>query len=212
LDANISRIEISLDAASPETYKSIRGFDKLKEVEANIFKLIEMRNSKKQKKGGGLPLIRLCFVVQDLNRSEVEIFQAKWVDLVDYISFQQLQDVSRVTSYQGKDLQFWLEEESKESRKTETKKLMDYLEIHDPKGQGAFCSYPFNSLNVWSNGDITPCCCFFGKALKIENVANMTLDEAWHSKSLKNLRDQFSNNELNRVCRDCLTRSGEHRV
>ena len=207
LNSNISRVEISLDAATELTYKKIRGFDKLKIVEENIIKLIKARDTK----GSRLPLIRLCFVVQELNKNEVVMFKEKWGNLVDYVSFQQLQDVSRVSSYMGKNLDFWLTEESAQQRKAETSKLNNDLAIADPEGQGAFCSYPFNSLNVWSNGDITPCCCFFGKALVIGNIGKMKLEDAWNSDSLSDLRDQFNNSELNKVCRDCLSRKGDHR-
>jgi radical SAM protein with 4Fe4S-binding SPASM domain len=207
LDSNIARVEISLDAATSQTYSKIRGKDLLDVVEKNVNYLLEKRNASGKK----LPLIRLCFVVQELNKSEVKDFASKWKSKVDYIGFQQLQDTSRVSQYQGRDLEYWLHEERLEERIAETDKLNEKLKSVDPNGQGAFCSYPFNSLNVWSNGDITPCCCFFGKALKIGNIKDTGLQQAWRSDQLRSLREQFQNGALNRVCRDCLDREGMHR-
>jgi len=88
----ITRIKISLDAATVGTYKKIRRDSDLEKVEKNIEKIIEC----KKKYGSILPLIRLSFVVLDQNKGETRQFIEKWKDKVDYIDFQRCIDFAYV--------------------------------------------------------------------------------------------------------------------
>ena len=80
------KLFISLDAATPETYKKIRGRN-LEKVENNIEKLLRMKKEKNSK----LPFIRVSFVVMEENKHEMQVFIDKWKDKVDRIDFQTYQ-------------------------------------------------------------------------------------------------------------------------
>ncbi len=82
IELGVTRVLVSLDAVTPETYKKIRGHDYLEQVENNIERLISRRND--------LPTIRVSFVEQPINRHEKERFLAKWRDRVDCVDFQRL--------------------------------------------------------------------------------------------------------------------------
>ncbi len=169
----VSRVELSLDSATPETYQKIRSFDMLKRVETNIEKLIAC----KKKYNSVLPIIRLCFVVQDKNKHEVEAFIEKWQDKVDYLDFQRCIDFTNV----DKEVD------------------IDPAELKDK-----FCSYPFYSLNVYSSGDVSPCCTFYGKDLIIGNIHEKTLQEIWDGPEIKVIREQIRNKQFNKTCAKCL--------
>jgi radical SAM protein with 4Fe4S-binding SPASM domain len=209
IDQEVTRLEVSLDAAHKETYQKIRSKDKLEIVESNIKKFIEIRNSL----GKRTPVVRLAFVVQELNYNERDFFLEKWKDVVDYVDFQQLSDFSSVTSRLGKDLAFYLfDDETDEEKKKFTDDLRERLKkTNSTSGSELFCPYPFNSLNVWANGDISPCCCFHGRALTIGNVAEKGLSEVWQGREMKALRQEILDGRLNRVCRSCLDRDTRHR-
>lgn len=209
IDQEATRLEVSLDAATEETYQKIRSKDKLSLVEANIKKFVEIRNSLGKK----TPVVRLAFVVQPLNYHERDLFLNKWEDIVDYVDFQQMSDFSSVSSRLGKDLAFYLfDDETDEEKKKLTDELKEKLNTRfGPKGSELFCPYPFNSLNVWANGDISPCCCFHGRALTIGNVNEKKLSEVWLGKELSALRQEILDGRLNRVCRSCLDRDTSHR-
>ena len=180
----IARVEISLDAATPETYLKIRGKDELLKVEENINKLLAVRNKLNSK----LPIVRLCFCVQEQNVHEQEAFVEKWKDKVDYLDFQEMVDFSGVSNMRKVNIDEFLGEDA------HLKELKD-----------AYCAYPFNSLSVWSNGDVTPCCSFYGKALVVGNVRDMPLKEIWLGEKMQTIRKQIISGKLNDVCYACLT-------
>lgn len=83
IDLQIERLNVSLDAATPETYRTIRG-GKLALVEKNIHRFLELREKAKS----DLPYLRLSFVVQADNLHERDAFYEKWKDKADLIDFQ----------------------------------------------------------------------------------------------------------------------------
>lgn len=176
----VSRVCISIDAATSETYEKVRGKDQLQKVEKNVRTLVETR----EKNGKLLPIVRLSFCVLDENKIEQTAFRDKWRGIVDYIDFQKVNDFS----YVGKEDEVVLQSNN------------------DSPNQKPFCSKPFGYLNVWSNGDISPCCTFYGKSLNFGNIKKDTLADVYNGDKLSDLRDQFlGKKELNQVCKVCLS-------
>jgi molybdenum cofactor biosynthesis enzyme MoaA len=130
----ISRIEISLDAATPETYQEVRGKNELKRIESNIEILIQM----KKESGTDLPVLRLCFCEQKINQHEKEQFLQKWDGKVDYIDVQNVQDFSYVDEL------------------LKTGNTNAFENLHENDLPYVYCNYPFNSLHVWANGEMDP--------------------------------------------------------
>ena len=175
----VSRVCISIDAATPETYEIVRGKNELDRVEKNVQGLADARKNH----ASALPIIRLSFCVTEDNQDEQEAFRDKWCDIVDYIDFQKINDFS----YVGRE---------------DEVKLPDAEEDNDQK---PFCTKPFGYLNVWSTGDISPCCTFYGKSLTFGNISENTLAEVYDGEKMVDLRDQFlGKKELNKVCKVCL--------
>ncbi|MCL1867239.1 MAG: radical SAM protein, partial [Oscillospiraceae bacterium] len=90
-DIPLTKLCVSLDAATPQNYKRIRGGD-LDTVERNIHRFLEIREKKKSK----LPFLRVTFVEQDDNRDEFESFVEKWRNIADVVDLQKLFDFSLV--------------------------------------------------------------------------------------------------------------------
>ncbi len=169
----ISRVEISLDAATSTTYNKVRRVPVLEKVEKNIEKIIAC----KKKYNSPLPVIRLCFVVMDINKHETELFIEKWKDKVDYIDFQRYIDLSKID---------------------------EPTKVDQPVIKNAFCAYPFYSLNIWSDGGVSPCCSFYGKKLIFGNVHNQTLKDIWNSQAIKAIQEQIASKKFNPICQKCL--------
>lgn len=89
IEAGITKLHISLDAATQETYSKTRG-GTLAEVEENIRALLNSRDEM----NSALPFVRVSFVVNELNEHEVELFHQKWGGVVDYVDFQNCFDNS----------------------------------------------------------------------------------------------------------------------
>lgn len=176
VDNKISRFRVSLDAATEETYNKVRRVPVLKKSEENINKLIAY----KKKANSVLPIIRLSFVVMDINKHETQLFIDKWKDKVDYIDFQRYMDHTHIDDIGQYD-----------EKKREI--------ISD-----SFCSQPFYSLSVWADGIITPCCTFYGRNIVLGNIYKDKIKDVWQSQKMKEIRDQIVGKKFNNVCQDCL--------
>ena len=184
--SGVSRVHVSLDAATPETYKIIRGKDELERIESNIASLIAAR----ERHGSTLPIIRVSFCVQEDNIHEKEAFAEKWQDVADYVDFQIMSDFSHV-------------DEIAETGEYGDARIFDPSVLDKP-----FCEQPFTTLHVWSNGNITPCCTFYAKNLVMGNVKDTTLSEVWKGDKLEALRDEFRCGKINANCEICLAGRG----
>lgn len=91
VEMEIDRLQISVDAATKETYKKIRGGN-LDILERNIRDFIEIRNSI----GKERPFLRLSFCRQADNLHEQEAFIEKWKGVADIVDIQEYLDLSNV--------------------------------------------------------------------------------------------------------------------
>ncbi|MBL8833910.1 MAG: radical SAM protein [Rhodospirillales bacterium] len=183
--SGISRIHVSLDAATPETYVKIRGKPELDRIEKNIETFLEVRKSL----GSELPILRVAFCVQAENLHEREAFRKKWEGKADRVDFQlmapekHVDDVKNATPDLAKKVGFF------------HKELLDK----------PWCSMPFNSLSVWADGGVTPCCSFMGKNLTLGNIKESSLEEIWRGEKIEKLRNEFRTGKLNPSCELCIS-------
>lgn len=98
IETGVDRLEISIDAATPETYKKIRGGD-LERLERNILDFVDIRTAL----GKERPFLRLSFCKQEDNLHEVEQFLDKWSSIADIIDFQEYIDLSNVLNLAEKE-------------------------------------------------------------------------------------------------------------
>jgi MoaA/NifB/PqqE/SkfB family radical SAM enzyme len=211
LDHGITRVYISLDAATEETYSKIRlkneniaqqtsgqnlkiidqDSNRLHAIEENVKRLIELRDSKNLE----LPQIRVSFAVQHKNKHEIELFKNKWENVVDFIEFQQTMNIDFDK----------LSKLSEEERWKRRKPLFKENFVKD-------CKAPFHSATVHADGSVIPCCTFQGKNLTLGyingipelNIPAQSLKELWNGEKINELREQFRTGELNIVCQHCL--------
>lgn len=179
LDSGVTRINISLDAATSDTYSAVRGGN-LEFVESNIQYILSNRDKNRG------PLIRVSFCVQDLNKHEIDIFRAKWEPIVDSVEFQSLHKFENLSELPSGD--FLFDEQTKNNYSN-------------------FCFSPFSYLAIWSDGTVSPCCTFHGQKLTLGNIndSNTSLSGIWEGKYMEGLRSQFRNKNINSVCEDCLS-------
>lgn len=182
IEEEVSRVFVSLDAATPATYQKIRGKDELEKIERNLRRLVELRNQS----GKDLPVVRVSFCVQQENFQEQDSFHRKWDGVVDAIEYQATTDVSYVT-------------ELLETGKVSDPRLME------EKENLPFCNQPFGYLSVLSSGDITPCCSFYAHNLKLGHISRDNVHDIWNGEKLRDLRQQLLTGNLNPTCKVCLS-------
>ena len=161
IEAGVTRILFSIDAATEETYDKVRiGGDYQKVINA-----IDMVRDFRAKRKSVLPIIRASFVQNRLNQHETAMFYKKFSELVDYVEIQGFSSY-----YQDTDALI----------------PQDVSPIDD-----FTCSEPWRKLIVRANGDVLPCCSFYGYEVVLGNLRDTTLYDVFNSRRVKKLRSDF---------------------
>nr|HEC1692815.1 radical SAM protein [Campylobacter jejuni] len=186
IKSGLDRIQISIDAFSEKTYNQVRQGGKYSVVKNNIIRLIEIKNKLKSL----TPLIRVNFVRTELNEFELNDFINFWKDKVDMIGVQEMVKPPKTTKEFGS--------------KTTTRK------------DNFSCSFPYKQLVINAQGDVLPCCTFYGEKLKLGNIfelynttSSYDLSIFWNSEKMQNLRYIHKNKEFykNHICEKCINGS-----
>ena len=127
--------------------------------------------AEKQKRKSVLPIIRVSFLDMGINNREKEDFIEYWRDKVDFIDVQVF-DNFNVDINQKCDL--------KQNKKWN-------------------CTSPWSRLAVLANGNVLPCCNFFGMNVPVGNINESTLEDIWNSKALSEIRKGISEDS----CKNC---------
>ncbi|MDC0142801.1 radical SAM protein [Candidatus Pelagibacter sp.] len=188
LNSTVSRMFVSLDAATQKTYDEIRvplakrllEENRLDNVKNNIFNFIKMRNSKKKK----LPITRVSFVALEQNLHELEQFKKEWIDIVDSVEFQMERPIEAYDKVKEDDFTI--------------------LKKKDLKFKEYNCSKPLSDLTIYSDGTVAPCCAFLGRKAPVGNIYNNTIKEIWNGNKINIIRDSLQNNTPIEVCKTCL--------
>lgn len=178
LASGITRLCISLDAVSGETYSKIRPGLDFDTVVENLNIFLDLR----AKKQIGLPVVRVSFLLQEENQHELDEFKARWVNRVDYVSVQRYVPISPFDD--------------------ERSHAIDTVPIRGEQK----CSYPFESLFIHGDGTVVPCAAHRARHISVGNIHKNTIHEIWHSKAMKELRAALKSGELQNtlLCSSCL--------
>jgi radical SAM protein with 4Fe4S-binding SPASM domain len=178
LDSGVTRICVSLDAISRDTYKKIRlGLD-FDTVLKNLEKFLEL----KAESNSPLPIVRVSFLLQEENKHELEDFKAFWVDKVDYVAVQRYVPISPFDDDRSHALK----------------------EV--PVRGDQKCSYSFESLFIHGDGTVVPCAAHSARHIRVGNVDESGIYEIWHSDGMRKLREAHKSGDLNGtlLCSSCL--------
>lgn len=143
-----------------------------------VVKNIEYTNSLRNNM---FPILRASFVKSSLNEHQVDYFQEYFHNKVDYV------DIQTFGAY---------------------KNLNNNLKPTDSKyneGNILSCSMPYTRLIIRANGDVLPCCSFYGYDLVVGNVHKNSIKEIWNNKIMKKLRKDFKNRDYSiGKCAECM--------
>ena len=209
IEAGLMRLQISLDAATKETYDKIRIGGDYHKIIRNIDRFLEIR----EEMGTRLPLLRVNFVRVPENIHELDMFTEMWKDKADLIG---IQDVLGIMEKYDK------------SKK----------EGYDSSVEKFNCAQPYQRMTVRSNGHILPCCLFHGIDIpvaklkhgiegvemkgddgiffkddearkRVSSLMIRSIEEAWNSDEMKYFRDIHKKGEYwrNPSCKKCVESS-----
>jgi radical SAM protein with 4Fe4S-binding SPASM domain len=183
IKSGVTWINISIGATTKETYESMREYADFDKVVNNALGFI----AAKKELGSELPMVRVSFVNTRQNADELEDFVAFWGDKADVVSVQNLVNYHKYTKNAdrfSKDFSLEIEEDNDKTK--------------------AFCSQPFQRLLIRNNGDITPCCRFFGLNLVFGNAFADSVYEVYNGEAMKSFKQNLNTPNQTAVCRRCL--------
>ena len=174
LNAGLTRLMISLDAATPATYARLRPGSDFPTVTANIENFLRLR----RRLGRRLPLVRLSFCRTAWNEAELEPFLDRWSGRVDFISVQ---------AY----------------GRYPTPGAPDFPRAAWGEPPAGLCAQPFKRLLVRHDGRVCPCCDASGATLALGNIAAESLADLWGGERLAGLRRALRNGDLTGPAASC---------
>lgn len=193
IEAGLLRLQVSIDAATEETYNKIRPGGDFHKVHNNIHRFLQIRNEM----GSELPTLRINYVKTEINAHELPVFVEYWEDKADAIGIQDFINIGNLSP-----------DKPAENKHVEFK-----------------CSQPFCHLTIRSNGDVLPCCAFYGAEMPVAklkvsssfksstatglpaDITDVMIENIWMGDDLVKLREIHKNGEYwkNPVCRKCVT-------
>lgn len=175
--AGLSRIQVSIDAFSEDIYDEVRPGGNYKKVVDNVLNIINIKKELNLE----LPIIRVNFVKTELNEHQLDDFVSFWKDKVDMLGIQEMVKPPKTTKEFG-------------SNKIEEKKNFQ-------------CSFPYKQLVITAEGNVLPCCTFYGEEMPLGNIfENNNLLKYWNSSKMIELRKLHKNCDYqnNPICKKCI--------
>ena len=177
IKSGLTRLQVSIDAVTQETYDKVRPGGSLEKIKNNLNKFLELRKKLKSI----TPLVRVNFVKTTNNEFELDDFLNFWKDKVDMIGVQEFIKPTKVVN----------EIKSKKSFKKKNFK----------------CSFPFKQLVINNEKQVLPCCTFWGEELALSKIEKPEdLKEAWNSEKMRNLRKKHLEGKYFEIpqCKNCV--------
>lgn len=179
IDSGLSIIMFSIDAMTEMTYKKIRKSSEFNKLMKNIFRFLELKNES----GKIMPLTRVSFFENEFNLAESKDFVSFWNDKVDFVVVQSFCD-PRV-------------------REEHYKKIEGDRRFK--KNPFIFCPEPYRRLLITCDGNILPCCSYYGVNLVLGNIYKDSIYKVWNSQKMLKLRSEVNSDSKNQpvACRIC---------
>jgi radical SAM protein with 4Fe4S-binding SPASM domain len=176
--AKLDRLNVSIDAATNQTYTKMRPPGKLEVVEENVRNLLKVRNQM----GSTKPKVKVKFEKAPENASEVEIFKRKWKDLADRIYIGFVHNWAGVIS-------------------------MNSFEWHGTARREP-CPPIFTQMAVQWDGKVCLCPIDYESEVVLGNIEEASIKAVWHSRELQRIRQAQFDNKFNEIplCDRCSLR------
>lgn len=179
-ESGIDSVMFSVDAASPEVYKSIRGSD-LGKLENNIDRFLRYKPKNLK--------VSLSFILQDQAKMEREQFLKKWKSRgIDQITFYVLSEF---------DL------ESGETIRAANSE-------HYSKGERYPCASPWIQSVIFPEGEVSLCCktmtdVGWRGVVSVGNINNQSFEDIWVGELYNKVRHELLENDFKEfpVCKKC---------
>jgi len=211
LEVPITRLGVSLDGATAETYESIRIGSSFSKVIANI----RLFNGMKADRGSELPHLRLLHVISEANINEFPALLAQAEKLrAQSVDFRTIIPIQNAGLQVSDEKWFW--KRIRECRRLlsqwvqktgiEDSGILRYqdekIELFDENGEKLMCRRPWEDLAIHANGDVYPCITW--SRGPVGNIAHESFEELWNGQALEMIRKEFLIKKPGVDCQHCV--------
>lgn len=208
IKSGVTRINISLDSATAETFEKSHGVNHFDLVTKNIERLLALRKTLASE----LPLLSMSFVLSSENEHELDGFLARWKDRADggvkvypYKNVFSVVDAEFSNTYgAGKKTVEDLDAARLPVALSRTVPMVSEYSVE--------CTSPWYRCHVGINGELQACTTqgFADHPLMVMgNIHESTFEEAWKSPRWSELRaivitKQFDRHPVCKICQRCV--------
>jgi radical SAM protein with 4Fe4S-binding SPASM domain len=182
--SRLTHIYLAIDGATQETYGKYREGGDL----SRVFKNIEMLVSKKKEKRSIFPILTWRYLIFPHNVHEIELAKRKSKQLnIDAfeVCYANLDNIATFGIEKRYDLA--------------TGNIMTFT--------SNFCNSLWDTLIIYPNGSVIPCCQSFRKIDIFGNVNGSSIREVWNNSNFVNMRKTISTKKIGKgirhPCREC---------
>jgi|WetSurMetagenome_2_1015567.scaffolds.fasta_scaffold21018_3 radical SAM protein with 4Fe4S-binding SPASM domain len=191
LTSGLTNLIVAIDSLSAESYQVYRKKGELDGVVTGLEKLVA---AKKRLKSG--TQLNLRMVVMKQNEQDVEKLRRFARDIgMDCFTLKTLNPICGTASMDEE-----LVPQKKRYRRFEyAQGTMNRIRDDKP------CARVWRMSNIFSNGDVAPCCYDFTAEMKVGNILERPFTEIWNSPAYSELRRRiYQEAGTIRQCRDCV--------
>lgn len=193
VDFRVDKLVISLDAWDADSYLRYKGIDGFSKVVANLKYLVDIRKEKQHKK----PLVNLQFIMIKDNLSQIDEIRKLAEEIGVDILVLKTPNLYLGNSNNCPNLEL---EKRFLSPDFNRYRFINGLKILS-------CPWVWDSLIIYVNGDVGPCCYDAQGDYILGNVFSENIGDIWNNKRYKGFRKSIIHNTNNhKLCTFCVER------
>lgn len=175
LNSGLTKINFSIDAFRDVDYRERRIGGEFSAVLENI----EYFLYEKKKANLKLPITRVTCVLTKYSIKDVDEFYRFWAGRVNTVELQNFQAIKGYT------------EKFRPDKSRIDKKFT--------------CNAPWQQVVVRANGDVLPCCSFYGTEMVLGRIQESSIHDIWNSNEMKKIRNELIKNNFSfsSACKKC---------
>ncbi len=169
IEHGVHLVNVTIDGATRETAESIRKNLKFDQIEANIKRLLAMRNAAGKK----YPKVRVGMVKMPQTTPEIGPFLTRWKGIADFVGIGNFS--TRLGSVT----------EGPVNPSTATQSGLS-----GPGPQAWACVLPFRDMDIWADGKAVLCCQDWNEEFVVGDLNTQTLHEIWQGPQMTEVRSK----------------------
>ena len=195
IDSGLTRLQVSIDATTKETFNKIRQGGDFNKVILNTLNFIKIRNQKEKE----LPTLRVNFVKTKTNMHELDDFLEFWKDKADCIGLQDLVSIVKPNKSDKNRGKYTCAQPFYHMTIRYDGSILPCCTFFGAKLPIARLSEKFSDVKNIND-------------VELNNLPILNIKETWNSEKMRELQKMHQEGRYydNDVCRECVNSSSNH--